>query len=79
MIEVGSAGATQGVGAAFEYDDLNRVEGAKYGVPSADLVAAEFPGVEVRGDLGEHQTLLSIDKARRLLGYDPRHSWRDHV
>ena len=25
------------------------------------------------------QTLLSIDKARRVLGYDPQHSWRDEV
>jgi RHS repeat-associated protein len=32
---------SEGVGAAFEYDDLNRVEGAKYGVPSADLVAGK--------------------------------------
>jgi hypothetical protein len=27
------------------------------------------PGVEIRGDLGEQDTLLSIDKARRLLGF----------
>lgn len=46
---------------------------------SADLVAEVYPGVEVRKDLGEHETLLSIDKARRVLGYEPRHSWRDHV
>ena len=45
--------------------------------PNAELVAEIFPGVEVRGDLGEHDTMLSIDKARRLLGYEPRHSWRD--
>ena len=38
-----------------------------------------LPGVEVRGDLGVNDTLLSIDKARRLLGYEPRHSWRDEV
>jgi UDP-glucose 4-epimerase len=47
--------------------------------PNAELVAGVFPGVEVRGDLGEHDTMLSIDKARRLLGYAPRHSWRDEV
>ena len=47
--------------------------------PSAELMAAQFPQVEVRGDLGRNQTLLSIDKARALLGYDPQHSWRDHV
>lgn len=46
---------------------------------NAELVAEVFPGVEVRGDLGEHDTMLSIDKARRLLGYEPRHSWRDEV
>ncbi|HTZ44925.1 MAG TPA: NAD(P)-dependent oxidoreductase [Jatrophihabitans sp.] len=46
---------------------------------TAELAATVFPGIEVRGPLGEHQTLLSIDKARRLLGYRPEHSWRDHV
>ena len=47
--------------------------------PSADLVAEVFPGVEVRKELAEHETLLGIDKARRVLGYEPQHSWRDHV
>jgi nucleoside-diphosphate-sugar epimerase len=47
--------------------------------PNAGLVAEVFPGVEVRGDLGVNDTLLSIDKARRLLGYEPRHSWRNEV
>ncbi|CCH19463.1 NAD-dependent epimerase/dehydratase family protein [Micromonospora lupini] len=46
---------------------------------SATLMAEVYPGVEIRKDLGEHETLLSIDKARRVLGYEPRHSWRDHV
>jgi UDP-glucose 4-epimerase len=46
---------------------------------SASLAAAVYPGVEVRKDLGEHETLLSIDKARRLLGYSPQYSWRDEV
>lgn len=46
--------------------------------PNAELVAEVFPGVETRGDLDGTGTLLSIDKARRLLGYDPQHSWRDH-
>ena len=45
--------------------------------PNHELVAEGFPGVPVKGTLGEHRTLLSIDKARRLLGYEPRHSWRD--
>ena len=43
--------------------------------PSAALMAAHFPGVPLR-EVAEHGTLLSIDKARRVLGYTPRHSWR---
>ncbi|MBN9605249.1 MAG: NAD(P)-dependent oxidoreductase [Actinomycetales bacterium] len=44
---------------------------------SASLVAEVFPGVPVTKDLATHETLLSIDKARRLLGYEPEHSWRE--
>jgi len=43
---------------------------------SASLAAEVFPSVKITKDLGEHETLLSIDKARRLLGYEPAHSWR---
>jgi nucleoside-diphosphate-sugar epimerase len=46
---------------------------------NAELVAEVFPGVPQKGDLGEHDSLLSIAKARRLLGYEPSHSWRDEV
>ena len=44
---------------------------------SASLAAEVFPSVTVTKELGEHETLLSIDKARRVLGYAPEHSWRD--
>ncbi|MEV6851061.1 NAD(P)-dependent oxidoreductase [Actinoplanes sp. NPDC051411] len=44
---------------------------------SASLAAAVYPDVPVTRELGEHETLLSIDKARRILGYEPQHSWRD--
>jgi UDP-glucose 4-epimerase len=44
--------------------------------PTAALAAEVFPGVELRHDLGEHETLLSIDKARRILNYEPTHTWR---
>jgi nucleoside-diphosphate-sugar epimerase len=43
---------------------------------NAELVAEVFPGVRLTRDLGEHDTLLSIDKARRVLGFSPQHSWR---
>ena len=44
---------------------------------SASLMAEVFPDVQINGELGEHETLLSIAKARRILGYAPQHSWRD--
>jgi nucleoside-diphosphate-sugar epimerase len=46
---------------------------------SASLAAEVFPDVPVTKELGEHETLLSIDKARRLLGYEPEFSWRTHA
>ena len=45
--------------------------------PSAELAAAQFAGVEVRRELTGTESLLSIEKARRVLGYAPQHSWRD--
>jgi nucleoside-diphosphate-sugar epimerase len=44
---------------------------------SAELMAEVYAGVPVRKELGEHETLLSIDKARSLLGYNPVFTWRD--
>ena len=44
--------------------------------PSRELMAAAFPGVPVDSRLGQFETLLSIEKARRVLGYAPQHTWR---
>jgi nucleoside-diphosphate-sugar epimerase len=41
------------------------------------LLAEVFPDVPLTRPVGPHETLLSIDKARRVLGYEPQHSWRD--
>jgi nucleoside-diphosphate-sugar epimerase len=45
--------------------------------PSAELAAEVFPSVKLRQKLQGRQTLLSIDKAKKMLGYLPEHSWRD--
>ena len=44
---------------------------------SAGLMAEVYPDVEIRGPLGEFETLLAIGKAQRLLGYEPAFSWHD--
>jgi nucleoside-diphosphate-sugar epimerase len=45
--------------------------------PSADLMAEVFPSVPLRRVPEGRETLLSIERARALLGYAPDHSWRD--
>jgi nucleoside-diphosphate-sugar epimerase len=47
--------------------------------PSADLMAEAYPDVELRDGVGEFGTLLSIEKARRELGYEPAFSWREAI
>jgi hypothetical protein len=44
--------------------------------PSRDLMAECFPGVRITRALGEFESLQSSDKARRLIGYAPKFSWR---
>lgn len=47
--------------------------------PSAELAERFFPKVPFRHTVDGTETLLGIEKARRLLWYQPRHTWRDHV
>ncbi len=46
---------------------------------SAELMAEVYPGVPLRRAVEGRETLLAIDTARRLLGYEPEHRWADHV
>jgi nucleoside-diphosphate-sugar epimerase len=48
-------------------------------IPNAELMRTCHPDVRLRDGVGEHETLLSIDKARRLLGYNPEYTWRNQV
>jgi nucleoside-diphosphate-sugar epimerase len=47
--------------------------------PNRELMAAVFPDVPLQEGTGEFETLLAINKARELLGFAPRYSWRDHL
>ena len=46
---------------------------------SAGLMADVYPSVPLTRTVEGRQTLLSIDRAREVLGYEPRHAWRDEV
>jgi nucleoside-diphosphate-sugar epimerase len=47
--------------------------------PSASLLAEVFPGTPLTREVEGSGTLLAIDRARQVLGYNPQYSWRDHV
>jgi nucleoside-diphosphate-sugar epimerase len=47
--------------------------------PSTELMAQVFPSVPLRAQVAGNDTLLSIQHARRWLGFEPAHSWRQHV
>jgi nucleoside-diphosphate-sugar epimerase len=47
--------------------------------PSRELMAEVYPEVPYRPREGEYHSLLSSEKARTMLGYEPGHSWRDHL
>lgn len=46
-------------------------------VPSDRLAEEFYPDAEVRESLEDHETLISVDKARRLLDWEPEVTWRD--
>lgn len=46
---------------------------------SMDLMADVFADVPMKRSVSGNETLLSIDKARTMLGYDPKFAWRDQL
>jgi len=47
--------------------------------PITSLVEEFFPGVPWRREVEPHESMFDTGKARRLLGYEPRYSWRSEV
>lgn len=44
---------------------------------NSELLAEVFPAVPLKRPIEANESLLSSDKARRLLGYEPQYNWRD--
>lgn len=71
---------------AIETDGLGAValnlaaDDSSMAIRSRELLAARYPGVtDIRTPLEGHETLLSNEKAKRLLGWQPKHQWREEV
>jgi nucleoside-diphosphate-sugar epimerase len=46
-------------------------------IPTEELIKEFFPYAELRSSLVGFQSLISIKKAKRMLDWQPKHSWRD--
>lgn len=47
------------------------------GLSSAEVIDRYYQSVPVKGEMGKHETMYSIAKAKEMLGFQPEHSWRD--
>jgi nucleoside-diphosphate-sugar epimerase len=47
--------------------------------PNGALLDEVYPHAKRRRPVEDHESLISIEKARRVLGYEPRYSWRQHA
>jgi nucleoside-diphosphate-sugar epimerase len=47
--------------------------------PSRDVLAEVFPDVPLTREIAEYGSLLAVDRAKQVIGYEPRHSWRDEI
>ena len=47
--------------------------------PTADLVRKFYPNTQIRSGLEGFNSILSISKARRVLGFTPKHSWSSYL
>ena len=46
-------------------------------IPSKDATSELFPNVAYKKEIEEFGTLLDITKAKEILGWEPKYSWRD--
>jgi hypothetical protein len=46
------------------------------GITSDEVYDRFYAGVPKRRPMGEYETFYSNDKAKRLVGFAPQHSWR---
>jgi nucleoside-diphosphate-sugar epimerase len=47
------------------------------GMPSDQVIAQFYSGVEVRGEMGVYETFYANKKAKEMVGFAPKHGWRE--
>ncbi|TCL08610.1 nucleoside-diphosphate-sugar epimerase [Shimia isoporae] len=49
------------------------------GLTTSEIIARYYDGVPQKADMAEDETFYSNKKAKRLLGFTPRHDWRHYL
>ena len=57
---------------AFFINSLDTISNTK----SEELIKTFYPESEIKKDLEDYETLISVEKAIKLLGWDPQATWR---
>ncbi|MBY6047948.1 NAD-dependent epimerase/dehydratase family protein [Vannielia litorea] len=47
--------------------------------PTQELIDCFYQGVEQKREMGAHETFYTNEKAKRLVGFSPKHDWRDEL
>ena len=68
--------ATDGLG--YEVFNVSN-DDLSVGLTSDEVIARFYQGVPKTRQMGENETFYANDKAKRMLGFAPKHSWRDVV
>ena len=42
------------------------------------LLDKVFPNIKIKGDIGKNKTLLSNEKAKKILGFKPEYTWKNY-
>lgn len=66
--------ATDGLG--FEIFNASN-DDHSVGLSTPEIIARYYQGVEQKRPMGENETFYANGKAKELLGWAPKHSWRD--
>jgi len=49
------------------------------GITTQEVIDRFYQGVPQKRDMGANETIYTNNKAKRLVGFSPRHSWRDKL
>lgn len=54
-------------------------DGHSVGLSTAEIIDQYYQGVPIKKKMGENETFFANAKAKRMLGFNPQHEWKDII